>query len=47
MTNFAIITTTGSLGGAALLDGGSGTADEFEFVTCLAAAVTRVFGVTA
>lgn len=31
----------------AVLDGDSGTVAEFEFVTCLAAAVTRVFGVTA
>ncbi len=30
-----------------VLDGGSGTVAEFEFVVCLAAAVTRVFGVTA
>ncbi|MFI5998874.1 hypothetical protein ACIA98_00395 [Streptomyces sp. NPDC051366] len=31
----------------AVLDGDSGTAAEFEFVVCLGAAVTRVFGVTA
>ncbi|MFJ6499358.1 hypothetical protein [Streptomyces virginiae] len=37
----------GAARAAAVLDDGNGTADEFEFVTCLAAAVTRVFGVTA
>ncbi|MFD6887369.1 hypothetical protein [Streptomyces sp. NPDC059957] len=31
----------------AILDGCSGTVADFEFVACLAAAVTRVFGVTA
>lgn len=31
----------------AILDGSSGTVADFEFVTCLGAAVTRVFGVTA
>ncbi|MFG2488883.1 hypothetical protein ACGFSI_39830 [Streptomyces virginiae] len=31
----------------AVLDGDSGTVADFEFVTCLGAAVTRAFGVTA